>query len=169
VDVAVGNLEECEIAIGERDPKAAAQALLDAGVALAVVKQGPAGVLGARRDESVVVPPVPVDVVNGLGAGDAFGGALCHGLLSGWDDERTLRFANAAGAVVASRLSCADAMPSTTELEAVLAGDDSVLAEGWAELRARGYRGSGGPGAPMGESDSGAAGAAPPARTEGEA
>jgi 5-dehydro-2-deoxygluconokinase len=169
VDVAVGNLEECEIAIGERDPKAAAQALLDAGVELAVVKQGPAGVLGARRDESVVVPPVPVDVVNGLGAGDAFGGALCHGLLSGWDDERTLRFANAAGAVVASRLSCADAMPSTTELEAVLAGDDSVLAEGWAELRARGYRGSGGPGAPMGESKSGAAGAAQPAGTEGEA
>jgi 5-dehydro-2-deoxygluconokinase len=112
---------------------------------------------------------VPVDVVNGLGAGDAFGGALCHGLLSGWDDERTLRFANAAGAVVASRLSCADAMPSTTELEAVLAGDDSVLAEGWAELRARGYRGSGGPGAPMGESKSGAAGAAQPAGTEGEA
>jgi 5-dehydro-2-deoxygluconokinase len=112
---------------------------------------------------------VPVDVVNGLGAGDAFGGALCHGLLSGWDDERTLRFANAAGAVVASRLSCADAMPSTTELEAVLAGDDSVLAEGWAELRARGYRGSGGPGTRKGESESDAAGAAQPANTEGEA
>ena len=64
---------------------AAAEALLAAGVELAVVKQGPAGVLGVRGDESVVVPPVPVDVVNGLGAGDAFGGALCHGLLAGWD------------------------------------------------------------------------------------
>jgi 5-dehydro-2-deoxygluconokinase len=123
VDVAVGNREECEVAVGERDPKAAAQALLDAGVQLAVVKQGPAGVLGARRDESVVVPPVPVDVINGLGAGDAFGGALCHGLLAGWDVERTLRFANAAGAVVAGRLACADAMPTTEELEAVLEGD----------------------------------------------
>jgi 5-dehydro-2-deoxygluconokinase len=123
VDVAVGNLEECEIAIGERDPKAAAQALLDAGVELAVVKQGPAGVLGARRDESVVVPPVSVEVVNGLGAGDAFGGALCHGLLVGWEIERTLRFANAAGAVVAGRLACADAMPTTDELEALLEGE----------------------------------------------
>jgi 5-dehydro-2-deoxygluconokinase len=120
VDVAVGNLEECEVAIGERDPKAAAQALLDAGVEFAVVKQGPAGVLGARRDESAVVPPVPVDVVNGLGAGDAFGGALCHGLLAEWEIERTLRFANAAGAVVAGRLACADAMPTTEELEALL-------------------------------------------------
>jgi len=85
VDVAVGNLDECETAVGEREPEAAAAALLDAGVDLAVVKQGPAGVLGVRRDESVVVPPVPVQVVNGLSAGDAFGGALCHGLLAGWD------------------------------------------------------------------------------------
>jgi 5-dehydro-2-deoxygluconokinase len=120
VDVAVGNREECEIAVGAREPEPAAAALLAAGVDLAVVKQGPAGVLGARRDESVLVPPVPVDVVNGLGAGDAFGGALCHGLLSGWDLERTLRFANAAGAVVAGRLACADAMPTTDELDAIL-------------------------------------------------
>ena len=44
--------------------------------------------------ERVVVPPVPIEVANGLGAGDAFGGALCHGLLEGWVLERTLRFAN---------------------------------------------------------------------------
>ncbi|RNM17006.1 5-dehydro-2-deoxygluconokinase [Nocardioides pocheonensis] len=120
VDVAVGNLDECETAIGEREPESAAAALLEAGVELAVVKQGPAGVLGARRDGSVVVPPVAVEVVNGLGAGDAFGGALCHGLLAGWDDERVLRFANAAGAVVAGRLACSDAMPSSEELEELL-------------------------------------------------
>jgi 5-dehydro-2-deoxygluconokinase len=120
VDVAVGNLDECETAVGERDPDRAAAALLDAGVGLAVVKQGPAGVLGARRGDSVVVPPVPVEVVNGLGAGDAFGGALCHGLLAGWGVEAMLRFANAAGAVVAGRLACSDAMPTTAELEALL-------------------------------------------------
>jgi 5-dehydro-2-deoxygluconokinase len=67
----------------------------------------------------VVVPPVPVEVVNGLGAGDAFGGALCHGLLSGWPLRRTLAFANAAGAIVASRLGCADAMPTLGEVEAL--------------------------------------------------
>jgi 5-dehydro-2-deoxygluconokinase len=120
VDVAVGNLDECETAVGEREPARAAAALLDAGVELAVVKQGPAGVLGARPGESVLVPPVPVEVVNGLGAGDAFGGALCHGLLAGWDVERVLRFANAAGSVVAGRLACADAMPTTAELEELL-------------------------------------------------
>lgn len=121
-DVAVGNLEECEVAVGVGEPQTAADALLAAGVKLAVVKQGPAGVLGARADESVVVPPMDVDIVNGLGAGDAFGGALCHGLLAGWDTERMLRFANAAGAVVAGRLACADAMPNTAELDALLAG-----------------------------------------------
>lgn len=119
--VAVGNLDECEVATGEREPYAAAKALLAAGVELAVVKQGPKGVLAMDRDGSAVeVPPVPVDVVNGLGAGDAFGGALCHGLLSGWDTRRTVTFANAAGAVVAGRLSCSDAMPTEAEVDAKL-------------------------------------------------
>ncbi|AXE90791.1 5-dehydro-2-deoxygluconokinase [Streptomyces sp. Go-475] len=119
--VAVGNLDECEVATGERDPHAAAKALLAAGVELAVVKQGPKGVLAMDRDGTAVeVPPVPVDVVNGLGAGDAFGGALCHGLLSGWDTRRTVTFANAAGALVAGRLSCSDAMPVHDEVEAKL-------------------------------------------------
>jgi 5-dehydro-2-deoxygluconokinase len=119
--VAVGNLDECEVATGEREPYAAAKALLAAGVELAVVKQGPKGVLAMDRDGSAVeIPPVPVDVVNGLGAGDAFGGALCHGLLSGWDTRRTVAFANAAGAIVAGRLSCSDAMPTEAEVDAKL-------------------------------------------------
>ena len=119
-DVAVGNREECEVAVGEREPERAAAALLDLGVELAVVKQGPAGVLGVRGDEAVLVPPVPVDVVNGLGAGDAFGGAMCHGLLAGWGLERILRFANAAGAFVAGRFACADAMPTSADLDQML-------------------------------------------------
>ena len=118
--VAVGNLDEVEVAVGTRDPEAAADALLDLGVSLAIVKQGPLGVLGRSRAGSVVVPPVPVEVVNGLGAGDAFGGALCHGLLSGWELERTLRFANAAGAIVASRLLCSSAMPYESEVDKLL-------------------------------------------------
>lgn len=121
VTAAVGNREECEVAVGETEPLAVAKALQAAGVELAVVKQGPAGVLGVRGDESVVVPPVPVDVINGLGAGDAFGGALVHGLLSDWDLERTLHFANAAGAIVAGEFLCADAMPTEDQVDAVLA------------------------------------------------
>jgi 5-dehydro-2-deoxygluconokinase len=120
VTVAIGNQDECETAVGEREPRAAAAALRAFGVDLAVVKQGPKGVLAVDGATAVEVPPVPVEVVNGLGAGDAFGGALCHGLLAGWDLERTMRFCNAAGALVASRLACADAMPSEAEVEALL-------------------------------------------------
>ncbi|MFC8870392.1 5-dehydro-2-deoxygluconokinase [Streptomyces sp. NPDC057148] len=120
--VAVGNVDECEIATGVREPRACAEALLAAGVELAVVKQGPEGVLAVHRDgRSAEVPPVPVEVVNGLGAGDAFGGSLCHGLLSGWDLERTMRYANAAGALVASRLACSSAMPTGAEVDDLLA------------------------------------------------
>ena len=119
VTVAVGNREECEIAVGETNPHKAADALLDLGVELAIVKQGPRGVLGKTRHSSVTVAPNDVDVVNGLGAGDAFGGSLCHGLLHGWPLEKTLRYANAAGAIVASRLECSTAMPTAAEVAAL--------------------------------------------------
>jgi 5-dehydro-2-deoxygluconokinase len=107
VNVAVGNLDEWETAGAAR-------------AELSIFKRGPRGVVAERGDERVEVPPVPVEVVNGLGAGDAFGGALCHGLLAGWPLERTMRFANAAGALVASRLACADAMPSEDEVEELM-------------------------------------------------
>jgi 5-dehydro-2-deoxygluconokinase len=120
--VAVGNAEEVAVAVGrELEPAQAATALLDLGVETAIVKLGDRGVLGATRDEQVLVPAVEIDVVNGLGAGDAFGGALCHGLLARWPLERTLRFANAAGALVAGRLGCADDMPTADEVEALCA------------------------------------------------
>lgn len=118
--VAVGNREECEIAVGETEPTRAASALLDRGVELAIVKQGPKGVLAMTQSETVEVPPYFVDVVNGLGAGDAFGGALCHGLLAGWDLETILKYANVAGALVASRRECSSAMPTPTEVNAIL-------------------------------------------------
>lgn len=120
--VAVGNRDECRVAVGEEEPDRAADALLERGLQLAIVKQGPKGVLAKTRDERVEVPVHHVDVINGLGAGDAFGGALCHGLLEGWDVERIVRFANVAGAIVASRRECSTAMPTSAEVEALLAG-----------------------------------------------
>ena len=118
--VVVGNLDECEVAVGSRDPARIGAALLDLGPTLAVVKLGPAGVLARDGAGEVRVPSVAVPVVNGLGAGDAFGGALCHGLLAGWDLADTVRFASAAGAIVASRIACADAMPTVAEVRALL-------------------------------------------------
>jgi 5-dehydro-2-deoxygluconokinase len=114
--VAIGNREECEIAVGETDPDRAADALLERGVSIAVVKRGPKGVMAKTASERIEVEPFAVDVVNGLGAGDAFGGAFCHGLLSGWDLEKIVRFANAAGAIVAGRLECSTAMPFEEEV-----------------------------------------------------
>jgi 5-dehydro-2-deoxygluconokinase len=118
--VAVGNQEEVEVAVGTDDPHEASAALLDLGLELAIVKRGPEGVLARTAEALAEAPPIEVDVVNGLGAGDAFGGALCHALLLGWDPERTIRFANAAGAIVASRLACADDMPTEKEVEELL-------------------------------------------------
>jgi 5-dehydro-2-deoxygluconokinase len=122
VTVAIGNREECEVAVGETDPMRAADALLERGVELAIVKQGPKGVLAKTKDETVEVPPYLVDVVNGLGAGDSFGGAICFGLLQGWGLEQMLKFANVAGALVAGRLECSTAMPTREEVEEVLKG-----------------------------------------------
>lgn len=133
VTVAVGNREECEVAVGETDPQRAADALLERGVEIAVVKQGPKGVLAATRGERVEVPPFPVEVVNGLGAGDAFGGALCHGLLAGWDLRRILEFANVAGAIVASKLECSTAMPTEGQVQEHLATREPIAAEHAAE------------------------------------
>jgi 5-dehydro-2-deoxygluconokinase len=118
--VAVGNQEEVEVAVGTGDPHEASGVLLDLGLDLALVKRGPEGVLARTKEGVAEAPPIEVEIVNGLGAGDAFGGALCHGLLLGWDPERTIRFANAAGAIVASRLACADDMPTTREVEELL-------------------------------------------------
>ena len=118
--VAVGNQDEVEVAVGTRDPWEAADALLDLGVELAIVKRGPDGVLARTREETIEVEPIRREVVNGLGAGDAFGGALAYGLLAGEDTEHVIRRANAAGALVASRLACADDMPYLAELEQML-------------------------------------------------
>ena len=118
--VAVGNVEECAVAVGDGSPEDLARRLLDLGLDLAIVKLGGDGVLAAWEGGAERFPPVPVHVVNGLGAGDAFGAAVCHGLLEGWDVPRTIRFANAAGAHVASQLACADAMPDEAQVEALL-------------------------------------------------
>jgi 5-dehydro-2-deoxygluconokinase len=120
--VAVGNREECEVAIGTGEPREAAARLLERGVRVAIVKLGGDGVLLATADEQRLIAPPAIDVLCGLGAGDAFGGALCHGLLSGWPLERSVAFANAAGGIVASRLLCSQAMPFEHEVLELVEG-----------------------------------------------
>ncbi len=119
--VAVGNRAEVEVAVGTDDPVEGASRLLELGLELALVKKGAEGVLVATAQGMTTVAPTRVEVVNGLGAGDAFGAALVHGLLRGWDAVRCAEYGNAAGAIVASRLACADAMPTIEELDAWVA------------------------------------------------
>ena len=118
--VAVGNRDECEIAVGTRVPDEAADRLLERGVSIAIVKQGADGVLVATAEKRTLVEPIRVDVVCGLGAGDAFGGSLAHGLLAGWDPVEIVHRANAAGAIVAGRLMCSDEMPTPEEIDVLL-------------------------------------------------
>ncbi|MCP2287387.1 5-dehydro-2-deoxygluconokinase [Nocardia amikacinitolerans] len=120
VNVVVGNRTEVGVAVGATDPDVAADRLLARGIRLAVIKRGAEGVLVATADERWTVPPCEVAVVCGLGAGDGFGGALIHGLLADWEPHRIGVYANAAGALVASRLACADAMPTAAEIEELL-------------------------------------------------
>ena len=119
--IAVGNREECAVAVGSEDPHEAAARLLERGVELAIVKLGGDGVLLADERGERLVAPASIEVLCGLGAGDAFGGALCHGLLSGWPPERAVAYANAAGGIVASRLLCSAAMPSEAEVTDLVA------------------------------------------------
>jgi 5-dehydro-2-deoxygluconokinase len=81
-------------------------------------------VLGKTRDERVIVEPNRIRPINGLGAGDGFGGSLCHGLLTGQDLHTVLSRCNAAGAIVSSRLECSTAMPTAEEIDLLLAGGD---------------------------------------------
>ncbi|MGI9606362.1 MAG: 5-dehydro-2-deoxygluconokinase [Acidimicrobiales bacterium] len=123
--IAIGNKDECEIAVGTRNLDEAADRLLEAGLEMAVLKLGGDGVMIATASgERVSVPPYLVDVVSGLGSGDAFGGAFCHGLLAGWDSETIIKWGNAAGAIVAGRLMCADDMPTIADIESLLAERD---------------------------------------------
>jgi 5-dehydro-2-deoxygluconokinase len=119
--IVIGNRAECEIVVGTSDPDDALDLLLAFGLEAAVVKLGADGVLvGNRQGLRARVSPINIDVVCGVGAGDAFGAALCHGILEGWDLAECARFGNAAGALVAARLMCADDMPTLAEVTALM-------------------------------------------------
>lgn len=120
VDVVIANEPELEMAGESSDPETAADRLLRLGANHVVAKRGGDGVMLFGEGGPLQLARLPVDVVNTLGAGDGFGAAYNYGLLQGWEPELRLRFANAAGAIVVSRHSCSEAMPTRTEIEALL-------------------------------------------------
>jgi 5-dehydro-2-deoxygluconokinase len=119
VDLVIGNESEFEAAFG-RDPLEAARGVLAFGPRTAILKRGGTGVRAITAEGESDIPGLPVEVVNGLGAGDAFCASLLDGLLRGAPLEEACRRGNAAGAIVAGRLSCSLAMPTRDEVDLLL-------------------------------------------------
>jgi 5-dehydro-2-deoxygluconokinase len=132
-DLVVGTEEEILIAGGSTDLLAALQAIRERTPAPIVVKRGAAGctiVEGpAPRalSEGLDVRGFPVEVLNVLGAGDAFLSGLLCGWLSGRSLAESARLGNACGALVVSRHGCTPAMPSRVELDDFLARASDVV------------------------------------------
>ncbi|RML95700.1 Carbohydrate kinase, PfkB, partial [Pseudomonas amygdali pv. eriobotryae] len=122
-DLIVGTEEEFQIAGGSTDLLTALRTVRELTAATLVVKLGPQGctvihgAIPARLEDGAIYPGVRVEVLNVLGAGDAF----MSGFLSGWlkdaSDERCCQLANACGGLVVSRHACAPAMPTPAELD----------------------------------------------------
>jgi 5-dehydro-2-deoxygluconokinase len=106
-DLVIGNEEEVEAARVTDVPTL-------------VLKRGERGATVFEDGEETDVPGYPVEVVNGLGAGDAFAAALGHGLLHGLPLAEAVRRGTVAGALVAAQLACSEAMPRLVEIEAAL-------------------------------------------------
>jgi 5-dehydro-2-deoxygluconokinase len=106
-DIVIGNEEEVDAARVTEVPTL-------------VLKRGERGATVVNGGDETDVPGFPVEVVNGLGAGDAFAAALGHGLLHGLPLAEAVRRGTVAGALVASRLACSQAMPRLDELERAL-------------------------------------------------
>ena len=119
-DIVVGNEDEVRAAAAVDDPRDGIAGLLTMGPHVAILKRGGEGAALFEGDRVIEVPPVRMEVVNGLGAGDAFLAAVTHGLLRGIDLKTTVRRANWAGAYVASQIPCSEAMPYLKDVDAAV-------------------------------------------------
>jgi len=119
-DIVVGNEDEVRAATGVEDPRKGIVSLRTLGPRVVILKRGGEGAALFDGDRVVEVPPVRMEVVNGLGAGDAFLASVTHGLLRGIDLETAVRRANWAGAYVASQIPCSEAMPYLKDVDAAV-------------------------------------------------
>ena len=131
-DLIVGTEEEINIAGGHSDLIAslkAVRAISNAAIVLKLGALGCAVLPGDIPDSMAHIEPfrgVEVEVLNVLGAGDAFMSGFLRGWINGESWERCCAYANACGALVVSRHGCAPAIPSQRELEDYLARAERV-------------------------------------------
>ncbi|MGQ9697533.1 MAG: carbohydrate kinase family protein [Armatimonadota bacterium] len=103
-DLFLPSLEEAKCLTGQDEPPAIAQALMDRGVGTVVIKLGERGSYIRSREGELRLPAYKITPVDGTGSGDAFVAGFLAGHLSGWDLEKTGRFANAVGAMCVTAL-----------------------------------------------------------------
>ena len=120
VDVLIGNQLELKLVAGVDDLDLATTALRARGVPMLVSKLGEQGTRVWTGDQSVFLPPYRVDVVSTIGAGDGFASGFLSALLRDLPVTDCLHYGNAAAAIVVSRLSCSEAMPTLPEVEEIL-------------------------------------------------
>jgi 5-dehydro-2-deoxygluconokinase len=121
VDVLIGNELELELVTGHRDLDKAVEALRPR-VPMLVSKLGADGTRVWTADGPVFMPPYHVEVLSTIGAGDGFACGFLYALLHDKPIEECLHFGNAAAAIVVSRQSCSEAMPTLEEVEAMMRG-----------------------------------------------
>ena len=120
--MAVGTEEEIAAASGSSDAARGAAAMLESGIDALVLKRGARGATVLRAQSPPAdVAPFPIEVLNVLGAGDAFASGFLYGYLQGWPLERAARMGNACGAIVVTRHGCANFMPTLEEVAAFVA------------------------------------------------
>jgi 5-dehydro-2-deoxygluconokinase len=114
----------CALVVGTEEEAEAAggvEALRKLCPGVLVVKRGPRGCTVFERNKPPLdVPGFKIEILNVLGAGDAFLSGFLRGWLNGWPLQRCARLANAVGAIVVTRHGCAPAMPTMAEVEAFL-------------------------------------------------
>jgi 5-dehydro-2-deoxygluconokinase len=117
--LAVGTEEELAAASGSTDVAPGAAAVLSSGIEALILKRGARGSTVFRPGAAPAdVAPFSIEVLNVLGAGDAFASGFLYGYLQGWPLERAARMGNATGAIVVTRHGCANFMPTLDEVTA---------------------------------------------------
>lgn len=128
-DITLGTVEEVRAAAGETTDERAIDRLHAAGSPVVVLKRGAEGaVVWQQGERPIAAAPYPVEVVNVLGAGDAFASGFIYGHLNGWGLERAARMGNATGAIIVTRHGCANFMPTLAEVEAFLGRQSTSVA-----------------------------------------
>jgi 5-dehydro-2-deoxygluconokinase len=119
--LSIGTEEELRAATSESDLEQAVRRLFEGDLELFILKRGSAGCTIFRRSGAPSdVPPFEIEVLNVLGAGDAFASGFIYGYLQGWPVEKAGRFANAVGAIIVTRHGCANFMPRLDEVHAFM-------------------------------------------------